>query len=211
MDAVVIGSGGLAREFTTFFSSEVNIVGFSSHKTDDFDSSSLGGEFFGSNITPDNVGTKYAVLAIASPAAKRDLSSKLKAIGFEFPNFIHSSVINAGGAKLKNSEGVIISPNSVLAPNVEFADHVYINFMVGVGHDVKFGSFIQVNPGAQIGGAVSVGNGVVIGSGATILQGLKIRDASTVGSGSVVFSSVREDTTVMGNPAKRLKIPSCGD
>ena len=39
-------------------------------------------------------------------------------------------------------------------------------------------------------------------------KGLKIRKASTIGSGSVVLSTVREGITVLGNPAKRLKIPS---
>ena len=80
--------------------------------------------------------------------------------------------------------------------------------MVGVGHDTKFESYIQVNPGVQIGGAVSVEEGVLIGSGSTIRQGLKIRKASTIGSGSVVLSTVREGITVVGNPAKRLKLPS---
>nr|WP_252724428.1 hypothetical protein [Vibrio hepatarius] len=62
--------------------------------------------------------------------------------------------------------------------------------MVGVGHDTQFESYLQVNPGVQIGGVVSVGEGVIIGSG------------------SVVLSPVREGITVIGNPAKRLKIPS---
>ena len=80
--------------------------------------------------------------------------------------------------------------------------------MVGVGHNTRFESYIQVNPGVQIGGEVSVEEGVLIGSGSTIRQGLKIRKFSTVGSGSVVLSSVREGITVIGNPAKRLKLPS---
>ena len=80
--------------------------------------------------------------------------------------------------------------------------------MVGIGHDASFGSFVQVNPGAQIGGVVSIGESVLIGSGSTVRQGLKVKQASTVGSGSVVLSSVRESTTVVGNPAKRLKLPN---
>ena len=80
--------------------------------------------------------------------------------------------------------------------------------MVGIGHDTKFESYIQVNSGAQSGGAVSISEGVLIGSGATIRQGLKIKKASTIGSGSVVLSSVREAITVIGNPAKRLKLPN---
>ena len=75
MDIVVIGTGGLAREFSSFFSSEVNIVGFSSTNTNEFNDFSLPGEFFGSDITPDIVGTKYAVLAIGNFAFFAHLSS----------------------------------------------------------------------------------------------------------------------------------------
>ncbi len=207
MDIVVIGTGGLAREFSLFFSSEVNIVGFSSTNTNEFNDFSLCGEFFGSNITPDSVGTKYAVLAIGSPNAKKVVSEKLKNLGFEFPNLVHSSAVSATNLS-ESSEGVIISPNCVIGSNVDFANHIYLNFMVGVGHDARFQSYIQVNPGVQIGGAVSVEEGVLIGSGSTIRQGLKISKSSTVGSGSVVLSRVREGITVLGNPAKRLKLPS---
>ena len=208
MDIVVIGTGGLAREFSSFFSKEANIIGFFSTNTSEFEEFSLHGEFFGSNITPELVGTKYAVLAIGSPNTKRVVSEKLKRLGFEFPNFVHSSVVSATNIVETKSEGVIVSPNCVIGSNVQFANHIYINFMVGVGHDVKFDSYIQVNPGVQIGGAVSVGEGVLIGSGSTIRQGLKVKKASLVGAGSVVLSPVREGITVIGNPAKRLKIPS---
>jgi len=208
MDIVVIGTGGLAREFSAFFASEVNIIGFSSTNTKEFNDFSLSGEFFGSDITPNIVGTKYAVLAIGNPAAKQSVSEKLKKLGFEFPNLVHSSSVSATNLLDSESEGVVVSPNCVIGSNVSFANHIYLNFMVGVGHDTRFESYIQVNPGVQIGGAVSVEEGVLIGSGSTIRQGLKIGKSSTVGSGSVVLSRIREGITVIGNPAKRLKLPS---
>ena len=211
MDIVVIGTGGLAREFYSFFSNEVNIIGFSSTNTTEFDNFALRGEFFGSNITPAVVGTNQAVLAIGSPNAKRAVSEKLKILGFEFPNLVHSSAISATNLSESTSEGVIISPNCVIGSNVNFAKHIYLNFMVGVGHNTTFESYIQVNPGVQIGGAVLVEEGVLIGSGSTIRQGLKLKKASTVGSGSVVLSPVREGITVLGNPAKRLKTPSLNE
>ncbi len=87
MDIVVIGTGGLAREFSAFFASEVNIIGFSSTNTNEFNDFSLSGEFFGSDITPNIVGTKYAVLAIGNPAAKQSVSEKLKKLGFDAYRF----------------------------------------------------------------------------------------------------------------------------
>lgn len=208
MKVIVIGTGGLAREFCGFFSKEIEIVGFSSTEKVEFERYSLPGKFFGSEISPESVGTKYAALTVGNPHLKRSISAKLKNLGFTFPNLVHSSVVTASNIHKDSSEGVIISPSCVIGSNVVFANHVYINFMVGIGHDASFGSFVQVNPGAQIGGVVSIGESVLIGSGSTVRQGLKVKQASTVGSGSVVLSSVRESTTVVGNPAKRLKLPN---
>ena len=206
MDLVVVGTGGLAREFLNFFSNQVNIVGFSSTNKSEYQKFNLPGKFFESEITPQTVGTKYCVVAIGSPAIKKSVSEKLTTKGFIFPNIIHSSSIVAG--KIKSSiAGIIISPNCIVGPDVSFGGHVYLNFMVGVGHDAILGNYIQVNPGVIIGGAAVIEDEVLIGSGSKLRQRIKIRKNATVGSGSVVLSSVREGITVIGNPAKRLKLP----
>ena len=203
---VVVGTGGLAREFSNFFSKEVNIVGFSSTNPSEFKKFNLRGKLFGSEITPQIVGTKYCVIAIGSPVTKKIVSDMLTTKGFIFPNVVHSSALVAEKIN-PNIAGVVISTNCIVGSDVSFGSHVYLNFMVGVGHDTTFGSYIQVNPGAQIGGAAVIEDEVLIGSGSTLRQNLKIRRNATVGSGSVVLSSVREGITVIGNPAKRLKLP----
>ncbi|MEN7537964.1 acetyltransferase [Aurantiacibacter flavus] len=211
MDVVVVGTGGLAREFAAFFSDEVNIVGFSSESSEEYSKFKLPDKFFEGDITPELVGTRYAVLAIGSPITKEAVSKKLESAGFVFPNLAHSSSVLATDIQELPDQGLIVSPNCVVGSDVSFGRHVYLNFMVGVGHDATFDDFVQINPGAQVGGAVSVGSRVLIGSGSSILQGLKVRDSSTVGSGAVVFSSVRPGVTVVGNPAKRLKLPGFTD
>lgn len=210
MDVIVIGTGGLALEFAAFFSKQVNVVGFSSTITNECDNPSLSEKFFSGEISPERVGTQYAVLAIGNPNSKKVASEKLKKLGFVFPNLVHSSVVTATNLADTDSEGVIISPQCVVGPNVAFANHIYLNFMVGIGHNVNFENFVQINPGVQIGGDVSIGEGVLIGSGSTVRQGLRVKNSATVGAGSVVLSSVREAITVIGNPAKRLKLPSFG-
>ena len=207
MNLIVIGTGGLAREFSAFFNDAVNIVGYFSTNIDEFYQFKLPGKFFSGAITPEIVGTTNCVIAIGSAAVKKEMSERLRAVGFTFPNLIHPSATIATRIGT-DAEGIIISPNCVIGSNVLLGRHVYLNFMVGVGHDTKVGDYVQVNPGAQIGGSVIVGNEVLIGSGATIRQGLNIKQKATVGFGSVVFTSVREGITVIGNPAKRLKFLS---
>lgn len=205
MDLIVVGTGGLAREFFKFFSNSVNIIGFSSKSQSEFEEFNLKGEFYGNDITPQIVKTKYCVIAVGNPNVKKVLSKKLKANGFVFPNFIHSSSILGSEIKSTN-EGIIISPNCIVGPDVTFGNHIYINFMVGIGHDTILGNYIQVNPGSQIGGASIIEDGVLIGSGSILRQKLKIKKNAIVGSGSVVLSSVQEGITIIGNPARRLKL-----
>ena len=123
-----------------------------------------------------------------------------------FPNLVHSSSVFASNLT-SASEGVVVSPICVIGPNVTFGNHVYLNFMVGVGHDTIFGDYIQVNPGVQIGGGTTIGNEVLVGSGSSIRQGLKVKKGATIALGSVVLHPVPEGVTVNGNPAKRLKLP----
>jgi len=202
---LVIGTGGLAREFNTFFSKQVEIVGFSSKNKNEFIKFNMPSIFFDADINPDTVGTDMCVIAIGSPATKRKINENLKLKGFTFPNLIHSSCV-ADVKFSDKTEGVIISPNCTLASNIKFNSHVYINFNVGVGHDSAFHSYIQVNPGVQIGGFSTIESDVLIGSGAMIRQDLKVGQGATVGSGSVVVKNVSTGITVAGNPAKQIKL-----
>ena len=64
---------------------------------------------------------------------------------------------------------------------------------------------VLFNPGSQLGGFTHVGNRTLIGSSSTILQGVNIGNDVTVASGSVVFAKVSDNSTVMGNPARRMR------
>ena len=203
---LVIGTGGLAREFCSYFSDcekIISIVGFSSANLEEHRLFSLPGRLFEGDITPEIVETNEVVVAIGNPSAKKRISECLKHLGFSFPSLIHPSSVVSGRVAL--SEGVIISPNCSVSPNVQLKAFCYLNFGVGIGHDSVVGSYTQVNPGVQLGGFSVVGDGTLIGSGSTVLQGVKIGSGVTIASGSVVFSRVADGATMMGNPAKRMR------
>ena len=67
--------------------------------------------------------------------------------------------------------------------------------------DLKFSN----RYGRQPCGFTHVGNRTLIGSGSTILQRVNIGTDVTVASGSVVFAKVVDNSTVMGNPARRMR------
>lgn len=201
---LIIGTGGLAREFTSWFAPSYEIVGYCSNDTRAHSQFSLPGKYFGTEISPTAAGTDLAVIAIGDSAVKQKLQTQFKHLGFKFPFFIHPSSVVAANAEL--ADGVVIAPHCTVAPYAKLHTGVYLNFNCGIGHESEVGSFTQINPGVQIGGATKIGNAVLVGSGATILQGLTIGDNATVASGAVVFTNVVEQVTVIGNPAKRLPV-----
>lgn len=67
--------------------------------------------------------------------------------------------------------------------------------------DLKFSNRYSRQPC----GFTHVGNRTLIGPSSTILQGVNIGNDVTVASGSVVFAKVVDNSTVMGNPARRMR------
>lgn len=200
---LIIGTGGLAREMTSWCSGHFQVVGYSSTNTTEHDGFGLPGVLHSTDVTPDKAGTDLAFIAIGTPGARFSLYNQLSRSGFKFPTFIHPTSTVAENTNI--AEGVIIAPNCTVSPNVTLNRLAYINFSCGIGHDATIGNYVQINPGVQLGGFAEIGDRALIGSGSTILQGITVGNDATVGSGSVVLSRVSPGATVLGNPAKRMR------
>ena len=156
MDKIlIIGSGGLAREFTSWFKDSFEIVGYSSKNHNDHSEFNLPGTLLNDNVTPELIGTNLAVLCIGNPVIKKSLFDKFSRAGFSFPSIIHHSSVNSDSANIQ--DGVIVAPNCVVSSNVKIGKLAFINFSCGIGHDAEIGDFVQMNPGAQIGGGSKIG------------------------------------------------------
>ena len=153
---LIVGTGGLAREFTNWCSEKFEVIGYFSINKDEHAKFKLPGKLFTGELTPKATGAECALIAIGSPEAKKRYFSQLKESGFTFPSFVHSSSTVSKSAEV--GEGTVIAPQCVIGPNTKLGQAIYVNFQVGIGHDAQIGDFVQINPGAQIGGLVTVGN-----------------------------------------------------
>ena len=77
---------------------------------------------------------------------------------------------------------------------------------VNIGHDAVLKESVKITCGACLAGRVVVSEGAYIGMNATIRQRIVIGKGATVGMGASVMMNVRDGVTMIGNPAKRLKI-----
>src|SRR5438093_2754622 len=94
---------------------------------------------------------------------------------------------------------------------VFFIDH---GTGVVIGETAEIGDYVTLFQGVTLGGTgkergkrhPTLGNHVVVGAGAKILGGIKIGDNVKIGANSVVLKSVPANSTVIGVPARVIKM-----
>ncbi|GAK99716.1 acetyltransferase [Nonlabens ulvanivorans] len=103
-------------------------------------------------------------------------------------------------------DGTLICVNAIVNPDVVIGLSCIINSAAVVEHDCNIGDVVHISPNATICGNVKIGKGTHIGAAAVILPNLTIGKWVTVGAGSVVIRDIPDGATVVGNPAKIIKI-----
>ncbi len=105
--------------------------------------------------------------------------------------------------------GIEIHPGARIGYGL-FIDH---GMGVVIGETTEIGNNVLLYQGVTLGGRgngsgkrhPTIGDNVVIGSGAKVLGNIYIASGTKVGANAVVLESTREDSTVVGIPAKEIK------
>lgn len=82
-------------------------------------------------------------------------------------------------------------------------DNVKLDGLVYVGHNANLAKNTEVAGGVIIPGFVNTGEDVYMGVNSSIRNRINIGANSVIGMGAVVTKSVPDNTTVIGNPAKK--------
>tara|TARA_B100000941_G_C28494238_1_gene549847 strand:- start:923 stop:1498 length:576 start_codon:yes stop_codon:yes gene_type:complete len=117
--------------------------------------------------------------------------------------------------------GVEIHPNAKIGKNL-FIDH---GMGVVIGETSEIGNNVTIYHNVTLGGISpsidserqrhekrhpTIGDNVVIGSGAQILGPIKVGDNSRIAANAVVVKDVKENSTMIGVPAKEVKVGNKG-
>lgn len=140
---------------------------------------------------------------IGNPKIKGQIQKELTEQGVCFETLIaYGGYI---GAYTEIGPGCVLYGGVTVSVNCRIGAGVVMNELVTVGHDVVIGDYTTIMPATGISGSCVIGDEVSIGGHAFIVPGRKIGDKAKIAAGSIVFSNVKAGTTVLGNPAKRIK------
>jgi sugar O-acyltransferase (sialic acid O-acetyltransferase NeuD family) len=210
-DIVIVGAGGLGREISEWVEdinermSTFRLLGFldddaSRHGERCHDVTILGGVDWIA-AQPREIGV---VVGIGSPAGKRRVIERLRAIGVtQFPSIVHPQAVI--GRFVEIGEGTIVCPGVILTTDIRIGRFVALNFDLTVGHDARVDDLALLAPGVHISGRVHIGEGCDLGAGATVVPSAVIGPWSIVGAGATVTGSLPANCTAVGTPARPIK------
>ena len=207
-DLIIIGAGGMGR---TLFDMAHEAVGFNvDFKIKGFIDDSLDA-LNGFNGYPPIVGTikdyvpadnDIFVCSIGGEIRKTCIETILEK-GGEFITLVHSGA--RIGTNVKLGKGNYIGAFTTVAADAEIGDYNFIQSYTIIGHDVRMGSWNRIDSFVRLVGGTVIGNENMVHTGAVIGHNVTIGDRAHVGACSFVTMNVASDTTVFGNPARRLK------
>lgn len=141
------------------------------------------------------------ICGLGQPYWRKVYTEKILGKGGQFTTLISPYAIVRRTAHI--GAGCIITASSNISMDVYVEDHCAI-LSSGLGHDVRVGKYSVLSGRVSLNGFVEVGELAYICCGAMVAPHKKIGDGATVGIGSVVISNVKANTTVFGNPAKKM-------
>lgn len=122
--------------------------------------------------------------------------------GGKFINIVHKTARICTNVKI--GIGNIVGAFTTLGSDSCIGDFNMIQSYSVIGHDVRIGNFNRIDTHVTCVGGIRIDNQTMIHTGAVLNHNIRVEDRAKVGACSFVIRNVKEDTTVFGNPAKKL-------
>lgn len=134
---------------------------------------------------------------------KKYYTELLEEKGAQFYTFVHPNARLLQGVTI--GMGSIVCDYCLIGADAKIGKHCLLQSFSNVAHDVWFGDYSRLDTHAVCLGGAHIGNMVTIHTASVINQKGKVENKAIIGAMSFVPRKVKENITVYGNPAKKLK------
>jgi UDP-perosamine 4-acetyltransferase len=148
--------------------------------------------------------SRGAIVAIGDNRARASYADLVRKQGWELISAIHPRAVVSPTAKV--GAGVVIAANAVVGTDAVVEDCVIINTSAVVDHECHIAAGAHICPAAALAGRVRIGDLAFVGLGCRVIQCLTVGRQATIGAGAVVIADVPEYATVVGVPARIIKV-----
>jgi sugar O-acyltransferase (sialic acid O-acetyltransferase NeuD family) len=143
------------------------------------------------------------ICAVGDVRYKKRYIGMIRDKGGEFISLIHPTAIVDVSARV--GKGSVIFPYVTLGADSVVGDYVVIMKTAVVSHDTVIGDYSRIDCNVVCVGGSVIMEEVTVHTSAIINKDIMVEKGAVVGAGSFVIRKVKENTTVFGNPAVRLK------
>lgn len=143
------------------------------------------------------------IIAVGEPSARAFLLKRIEEKSYKLATLIDPSAMISPTAKV--APGCIVNAQSIISSNAALEENCLLGFHVVVGHDAHIKKNTVVCPMATVGGGSTVGENTFIGLNSSMKEHVNLGSHVVVGMGAMVFRSVEDRCTVLGNPARVTK------
>lgn len=135
-------------------------------------------------------------------AARKKCIEEIISKGGSFLTMIHSTA--RIGTNVQIGEGSIVGAFTTIGADAKVGKYNLIQSYTVIGHDTIIGDWNRIDTHVTLVGGTKVQDETDIHTSAMISHNVTIESRSRVAACSFVIRRVKEGTTVMGNPAKKL-------
>ena len=204
---IIIGAGGMGRTMYDMaresigYGTEYDILGFIDDNTSalkDFDNYPP----ILAPITGYQPKENEIFICSIGGTARTKCMDEIISQGGKFLTMIHQTA--RIGTNVEIGEGTIVGAYTTIGADAKVGKYNMIQSYTVIGHDSKIGDWNRIDTHVTLVGGTIVQNETDIHTSAMISHNVTIESHSRVAACSFVIRRVKEGTTVLGNPAKKL-------
>lgn len=122
--------------------------------------------------------------------------------GGKFQTIVHKNAEVSKTAEM--GQGCFIDRFALIGSDSKLGNNVLVQAFAIIGHDCEIGNFARIDTHCTCVGGTKIGDSATIYTNSVINEHVVVGDNAIVGACSFVIRKVKPNTTVQGNPARKV-------